>query len=295
MKQRYKRQNRGVQLLWLPLIAALTLGTVSMAAAETTLERIRASGKVKVGIANINPYGYVDGEGRVTGQSAELLRAFFAEQNVEVTPVVTEFGALIGGLRAGHFDIVSTGMLIQHDRCSVVAFGNPEYRSDNAFAVKQGNPLGLTSYQSVMESPVARFGMISGSGEIALAANANIPKDRQVLFPDLATAMAGLQADRVDAVVASTITINNAITRAANPAIEYAGLTEQPKTKSGTPATRYGAMAFRQDDTDLREAWNSWLAQNLANGTVTKITEPFGFGPETIPPSSLTADDVCNQ
>ena len=46
MKQRYKRQNRGVQLLWLPLIAALTLGTVSMAAAETTLERIRASGKV---------------------------------------------------------------------------------------------------------------------------------------------------------------------------------------------------------------------------------------------------------
>ena len=172
MKQRYKRQNRGVQLLWLPLIAALTLGTVSMAAAETTLERIRASGKVKVGIANINPYGYVDGEGRVTGQSAELLRAFFAEQNVEVTPVVTEFGALIGGLRAGHFDIVSTGMLIQHDRCGVVAFGNPEYRSDNAFAVKQGNPLGLTSYQSVMESPVARFGMISGSGEIALAANA---------------------------------------------------------------------------------------------------------------------------
>lgn len=113
MKQRYKRQNRGVQLLWLPLIAALTLGTASMAAAETTLERIRASGKVKVGIANINPYGYVDGEGRVTGQSAELLRAFFAEQNVEVTPVVTEFGALIGGLRAGHFDIVSTGMLIQ--------------------------------------------------------------------------------------------------------------------------------------------------------------------------------------
>lgn len=146
-----------------------------------------------------------------------------------------------------------------------------------------------------MESPAARFGMISGSGEIALAANANIPKDRQVLFPDLATAMAGLQADRVDAVVASTITINNAITRAANPAIEYASLTEQPKTKSDMPATRYGAMAFRQDDTDLREAWNSWLAQNLANGTVTKITEPFGFGPETIPPSSLTAEDVCNQ
>jgi len=295
MRECFRKRNGRMRLWLLPLVTMMGLGTAAAAASETALERIRNAGTVKVGIANINPYGYVDGEGRVTGQSAELLRAFFKEQNVDVVPVVTEFGSLIGGLRAGHFDVVSTGMLIQRDRCEVVAFGNPEYRSDNAFAVGKGNPLGLTSYRSVAESSSARLGMISGSGEIALAAHAEIPTGRQVLFPDLTTAMAGLQAGRVDAVVASTITIRNAVARAATPAIEYASLTEQPQTQSGKPATRYGAMAFRQGDTELREAWNAWLAANLASGLVTELIEPFGFDAETLPPPGLTAQDVCSQ
>jgi polar amino acid transport system substrate-binding protein len=54
-------------------------------------------------------------------------------------------------------------------------------------------------------------------------------------------------------------------------------------------------MAFRQEDVDLREAWNTWLAAGLESGRVTEIIEPFGFGPETIPPEGITAEQACQQ
>ena len=293
MKCRYTLFGRRAFVAAATSLALIGMSAVS-AQAETALDRIKAAGVVRVGIANINPYGFVGPDGKVSGQSPELLRAFFGSMDVEVEPVVTEFGSLIGGLLAGHFDVVSTGMLIQPDRCDVVAFGNPEYRSDNAFAVSKGNPLRLTSYRTVAESANARLGMITGSGEIAYATRAGVPDDRQILFPDLTTAMAALQAGRVDAVVASTVTMRNAVTRAATDTVEYAALSEQPTSDDGKPATRYGAMAFRKEDDALRDTWNAWLAENLANGTVTKIIEPFGFGSETLPAPGLTAEQVCN-
>jgi polar amino acid transport system substrate-binding protein len=98
-------------------------------AQDGSLERIKAEGRVRIGFANINPYGYVGAGGEVTGQAPELVRAFFSDMGVPtVEPVISEFGSLIGGLLAGRFDIISTGMLIQPERCKIVSFGNPEYQ-----------------------------------------------------------------------------------------------------------------------------------------------------------------------
>lgn len=263
-------------------------------AEDDSLARIQAAGKVRIGFANINPYGYVGPDGKVTGQSPELTRAFFADLGVtEIEPVVTDFGALIGGLVAQRFDIVSTGMLIQPERCKIVAFGNPEYQMNRAFAVRTGNPKALTSFAGLAANPDARLGMLTGAGELRLAELVGIPKDRQVLFPDLSAAIAGLQADRVDAVVASTVTIRQALARANDSTLDFAALAEQPADETGKPVVGYGGMAFRKEDNALREAWNAWLAANLKNGRVTEIVAPFGFGPETLPPEGITAGQAC--
>ena len=278
----------------MPAISA-ALACVSPAAADT-LDDIKAAGKVRIGIPNINPYGYVDGEGNVTGQAPELTRAFFADMGVtEIEPVVTEWGALIGGLLASRFDIISTGMLIQPERCKQIAFGNPEYKIVSAFAVKKGNPKDLTSYQSIAENEDALIGMLTGAGDIRYAELAGVPEDRRVLFPDFTAALAGLQADRVDAVVASSITIQNALKRLGDPEIEYAELTEQPRGEDGNPVVSYGGMGFRKEDSALRDSWNEWLAGQLASGRATEIMQPFGFGRETLPPADVTADQICGE
>jgi polar amino acid transport system substrate-binding protein len=281
------------------LISGCFLGAISLSigtalAQDDSLARIQAAGKVKIGFANINPYGYVGPDGKITGQSPELTKAFFADMGIaDIEPVITDFGTLIGGLVAQRFDIVSTGMLIQPERCKIVAFGNPEYQMNRAFAVRAGNPKGLTSFVALAKNPAAKLGMLTGAGELHLAELVGIPKDRQVLFPDLSAAVAGLQADRVDAVVASTVTIRQALARANDAQLEFATLTEQPADETGKPVVGYGGMAFRKEDKALREAWNAWLAENLKTGRVAKIIEPFGFGAETLPPEGITADDAC--
>ncbi|MCK9553830.1 transporter substrate-binding domain-containing protein, partial [Aquamicrobium sp.] len=96
--------DRSIRCVLAAAIALAAVLALTPAQADA-LDDIRASGKVRIGIPNINPYGYVDGDGEVTGQAPELTRAFFADMGVDrVEPVVTEWGALIGGLMAGRFD-----------------------------------------------------------------------------------------------------------------------------------------------------------------------------------------------
>lgn len=280
-------------------VAATTISATIIAALippahADTLDDIKRANKVRIGFSNINPYGYVDDKGQVTGQAPELLRAFFADLGIkDIEPVVTDWGALIGGLIARRFDVISTGMLIQPKRCEVIAFGDPEYKIQSAFAIKAGNPKKLTSYKAVAAVSDARLGMLTGAGDIRYAELAGIPESRRVLFPDFNAALAGLQADRVDAVVASTVTIKQALKRLGDPKIAYTDLDEPPKGEDGRPVISYGGMGFRKEDAAFRAAWNEWLGKQLATGRATRIMEPFGFGPEALPPKGLSADQVC--
>lgn len=277
------------------LAAGLVVAAASAAGADT-LDDIKASGRVRIGIPNVVPYGYVDGNGKVTGQAAELVSAFFADMGVtEIRPVVTDFGALIGGLLASRLDVISAGMWIQPERCRQIAFGNPEFQIVSAFAVHSGNPKGLTSYQTVAANPEVRIGMLTGAGDIRYAELAGITENQRVLFPDFTSAIAGLQARRVDAVVASTVTIQNSLRRTGDPGIEYAELTEQPRDENGEIVISYAGMGFRKDDVALREAWNDWLAEQIASGRATEIMEPFGFGRESLPPEGVTAEQICSE
>jgi polar amino acid transport system substrate-binding protein len=54
-----------------------------------------------------------------------------------------------------------------------------------------------------------------------------------------------------------------------------------------------GAAVFRKSDNDLREAFNGQLAKLKQSGELLKLIQPFGFGPETIPPTNITTADLC--
>ena len=45
-----------------------------------------------------------------------------------IKPVLTEWGSLIPGLRAGRFDLIAAGMYITPERCKQVLFTDPHYR-----------------------------------------------------------------------------------------------------------------------------------------------------------------------
>lgn len=97
---------------------------------ESTLERIKCTGIVRVGFAHEQPYAFTKPDSTLAGESIEVARVIFNRLGVpELEGVYTEFENLIPALQAGRFDIITAGMWIRPERCEQVLFADPEYKS----------------------------------------------------------------------------------------------------------------------------------------------------------------------
>src|SRR5262245_53618274 len=121
----FARVSRRTLLTGIAMVTAggVTLSIARGAWAETTLERARKDGYIRVGFANEAPCGYATPEGKLTGEAPEVAKAVLAKMGIaQVDGVLTEFGSLIPGLKAGRFDIIAAGMFINPKRCKEIAF-----------------------------------------------------------------------------------------------------------------------------------------------------------------------------
>ncbi len=262
------------------------------APADTTLAKAREAGKIRVGYANEAPFAYMDSsQGRLTGEAPEILRHVMKELGVkEVEGVLTEFGSLIPGLQANRFDVIAAGMYVTPERCKQVLFSNPTYGIGSAFVVSEGNPKSLDSFQTVAQKDDAKLGVVVGAIENDYALQSGVPADRLVVFPDAASALAGVQAARVDVYAATALTVNDLLAKSS------AGLQRaQPFTDpviDGESVRGYGAFAFRRDDTELRDAFNEVLADYLGSDAHAQAVKPFGFTQGELA-GDTTADMLC--
>src|SRR6195256_5367312 len=128
-------------LLSLAVGAATLVAAATTAHAESALERIKAQGYIRVGFANEAPYGFATPDGKLTGESPEVVRAILNKMDIkQVDGVLTEFGSLISGRQAGRFDIIAAGMFVNPKRCQQIQFSEPTYGIGQAFLVAKGNP-----------------------------------------------------------------------------------------------------------------------------------------------------------
>src|SRR3546814_6542903 len=89
-------------------VAALLVLAAGPAAAQSTLERAREDGYISVGFANESPFGYATTSGELTGEAPAIAKIILERMSMpESDGVLTEFGSLIPGLRAGRFDIIA--------------------------------------------------------------------------------------------------------------------------------------------------------------------------------------------
>jgi polar amino acid transport system substrate-binding protein len=109
------------------LVAAIAGVAAVVAAAsahaQSTLEQAKADGYIRVGFANEAPYGFATPDGKLTGESPEVVKAVLAKLGIkDVDGVLTEFASLIPGLQAGRFDIIAAGMFVNPKRCEQILF-----------------------------------------------------------------------------------------------------------------------------------------------------------------------------
>jgi len=264
-------------------------------ASETTLSRIQREGVVRVGYANEAPYAYMDEQtGRLTGEAPEIARVVLAQMGVEhVEGVLTEFGALIPGLKAGRFDIIAAGMYILPPRCREIAFTNPTYRIGEAFLVKAGNPLDLHSYAEAAAHPSARVGVVAGAVELAYARASGLPDDRIAVLPDAPSAVAAVQAGRVDAYGGTALTVQDMLTKVDDDRLERATPFRDPDV-DGETVSGYGAFGMRKTDAALLAVFNKHLAAFIGSPAHLALVKPFGFTEAELP-DGMTATRLCGK
>ncbi len=259
----------------------------------STLERLRAGDMVRLGYANEAPYAYFDSkENRLTGEAPEIARAVLDKMGIkQIKGVLTEFGSLIPGLKARRFDLIAAGMYITPERCLQIYFSNPTYAIGEAFMVQTGNPLQLHSYEDVAKNPNARLGVVAGAIEFQYALATEIPHERIFVLPDAPSAVAGVQAGRIDAYAGTSLTIQDLLAKAEDTNIEQAKPFRDPVI-DGKSVIGYGAFGFHQEDSDFLEAFNTALKGFIGSEAHLKLIEPFGFTKDHLP-GEVTAKTLC--
>lgn len=277
------------------VVSGCSLATAPTVPGETTLDRIRREGVVRVGYANEAPYAYMDtAAGRLTGEAPEILRVIMDRLGVaEVEGVLTEFGSLIPGLKARRFDVIAAGMYITPERCGQIAFSNPSYVIGEAFVVPKGNPLHLHSFEDVAGHATAKLGVMAGAVEHGYARDIGVPENRIVVFPDNISGLDGVRAGRVDAFAATSLTVNDMLTKANDGRVERAEPFTDPVI-DGESIKGYGAFGFHIEDAELREAFNNELATFIGSPEHLELVAPFGFTEVNIP-RGITAADLCGR
>ncbi|WEO97226.1 ectoine/hydroxyectoine ABC transporter substrate-binding protein EhuB [Streptomyces sp. FXJ1.172] len=251
------------------------------------LERLRAQGVVRLGIAGEIPFGYIDKDGHLTGEAPELAKVIFKRLGVNrVQPVPTEFGSLIPGLNSQQFDVVAAGMYVNPERCQQVIFADPDYQMLDSFIVRKGNPLGLHSYKDVVAKK-AKFATGTGYAEIQYAVGAGYKEGDILIVPDQVAGLNAVEAGRVDVFAGTALTTREVVKKSskAEATAPFAPLVK------GKPHVDGGAFAFRSAETRLRDAFNVELRKLKTSGELFRILRPFGFTKAEM--TGLTAKELC--
>ncbi|NMY92461.1 ectoine/hydroxyectoine ABC transporter substrate-binding protein EhuB [Pseudomonas oryzihabitans] len=266
--------------------AVIALGLAGVAQADT-LDKLKKGGTVRIGYANETPFAFTALDGSVTGESPEIVKKIFEKMGVKkVDPVLTEWGSLIPGLRAGRFDVIAAGMYITPERCKQVLFTDPQYQLPDALLTKSGNPKNLHSYDDFANSG-ATLAIMAGTVNLGYARDAGI-KDEQILqVPDTAAQLQAVRAGRADAAVGTQLTMKGL---AENGGDSLEAVTE---FKDDPSHTGYGALAFRPEDKALRDAVNAELKKWLGSEEHLATVAPFGFDKLNV--TTQTAAELCGQ
>jgi polar amino acid transport system substrate-binding protein len=244
-------------------------------------------GSVRIGIANEIPYGYEDDNGEATGEAPEVAKAILADLGItEVDATVVDFGALIPGLQAGEYDMIAAGMFITSERAQEIIFSDPDYCGATAFAVPEGNPDGLTDFQSVVDAGID-LGVLSGAVEEGYALDSGVPDGNVIRFGETAQAFEALSGGRIAAVALTDVTV----------ATQVAGLEGFESSEPFIPVVngeeQLGCGGFGFVEQEFRDIFNDKLKEFQDQNQILPIVEEFGFSEASVEKAAeLTVEDL---
>lgn len=267
----------------------LCVGAAFIASAATALagplqDRIDAGETIRIGFANEVPWAYPGDENAPLGfVNAHALGVLEAMGYDNIEPVVTEWGGLIPGLKAGRFDIITGGMYILAERCENVAFSDPMAKVGDILIVPTGNPMGLHNMNDIADHDAT---LVTGAGynSIKVAREAGVENIMEV--PGPTEILAAVKAGRADAGAVTYFTGANLVAEAGD-GVELSDASQQP-----VETANWVGIGFRPEDSDFRDAFNTAQSGYIGTDAMLTAVGEYGYGEGALP-DDATTEWVC--
>lgn len=237
-------------------------GASASAAGQSTLDQIKASGKLRIGTeGTYAPFTYHDESGKLTGFDVDIAKEVCKRLTLDPEFVETPWDGMIAGLDAGRFDTIFNEVSINDERKEKYDFSDPYIVSKAVLIVKENNT-DITKLADLKGKKSAQS-LTSNLANIAKSNGADI-----VAVDGFNQAIDLLTSGRVDATI--------------NDNLSYLDFKKQ---KPDTPIkvvdeasdASQSAALFKKGNDQLVKAVNQALAAMKQDGTYLKISEKY-FG-----------------
>ena len=272
-------------------ISAAVLATaVAVPAAQADLLADLKAGKpVRIGFANEVPWAYPGENKKPLGFANAIAVGVLKKMGAKtISPVVTEWGGLIPGLKANRFDVITGGMYILKKRCENVLFSDPIGVFGDAFIVAKGNPKGIQTY-----ADIKRLGatLVTGAGYniIGVAKKQGIAADKIMQVPGPTEILAAVKAGRAAAGGVTYFTALN-LAEKSGGAVSVTDPSKLPKW-----TLNWVGIAFRQSDGAMQKAFNAALKDYLGSDEMLADVKPYGYTRAQLPGDATTAHACANR
>ena len=242
------------------------------ASAETTLEKIKRTGKTTVGTeAAFPPFEFIK-DGKIVGYGKDILDYIIADLGVELNQLDLPWQGILPGVLAGKFDFVATSVSIRPERVVKYAYTVP-IAEGTTWTMKRAGDDSMKSIDDlagkVVGTQLASAGEATGKEFEAKLKEKGLGGYKELklytAYPETYLALANGEID----VVVQTLP-NLAVVVKEHPGVFE--LLDAMTDKS------YMCWVTRPEDTDLRDYISSKILEMRDSGKIDEIQDKwFGF------------------
>lgn len=263
-------------------------------AVAADLDELREAGSIRVAIADEKPYGYMDENGNARGPGPDVARHVLGEIGIDdIEWVVTGFGDLIPGLQAGRFDMAAAEMAVLPERCAKVIYSQPNTTYGEGLLVRAGNPHGLRFYGDFAQRNQLKVAVLEGANQRGFLRKLEVPADKIVTIDNNVDAIEAITSGRANAYAATSLTVTGLAEQSekVEPALNFVDPIINGKEVRG-----WGAFAFNESSTDLRDAVNEVLVPYKYTDEWEQTLSRYGFSKlDALNSFKYSTEQLCNQ
>lgn len=234
-------------------------------AADTTLQKIKARGKLLAGVKyGTVPFGFVDKSDKVVGFDVDLTKEVANALGVDIEYIKVTSPTRIPMLVAGNADLVAASMTHTVERDKAIDFSVTYFWGGQSILVKKGS--GINGVEDLVGKTVAVQQGTTLEKNLARVS----PDAKQLAFKDYTSAWMALKQGRADALTGS----HHILLRFAKDSPEF--------VLAGNRFSKEPfAMGVRQNDSEMRDLVNRVLQDLWKSGKFQEYYRKwFGSDPD---------------